>query len=402
MSVRPATIVLAAILVAASTLLLYGCGGHPLVRNLPTVRPPAHSSAANHRLQTSQPAKQALLTYEHDARRATAALAAFTRSFFVANHGRAYFQRTSAGSQATFWAEAEMIEMVEDASQTTGKPLYKHMLTALMTGFRTEYGSNWTAIRPYNDDVLWMVIAAVRAYTITGDIAYRDLAKFNYDRVYSRSWSPALGGGLWWTTQQTAKNTTTAAPAIIAACELYETLHQASYLSQATSLFAWLSDHLFDAHSGAVYDGIGYTGGGTLVSRASYTYNQGTFIGAASLLYRLTGKKLYCNDALAALSYTKARLTSKGTLKSEGSPNGNRGGFKGIFIRWATLFVAENHITSYSAWFQQNAKVAWSHRNRSSLIGDDWSKPTPNGELASFPCSSAVVLFEAVLALQPR
>jgi predicted alpha-1,6-mannanase (GH76 family) len=402
MNARRATLLLAALVVAAGTLALYGCGAHPPLTPLPTVRPSVSNSASNYRAQAAQKAKHALRTYNDDARRATAALAAFTRSFYVANDGRAYFRRTGAGSQATFWAEAEMIEMVEDASQATGKPLYKHMLTALMTGFRSEYGSNWTAIRPYNDDVLWMVIAAMRAYIITGNTAYRDLAKSNYDQVYARSWSPALGGGLWWTTQRTAKNTTTAAPAIIAACELYETLHEASYLSQAASLFAWLSDHLFDAKSGAVYDGISYGSDGAAVSRASYTYNQGTFIGAAALLYRLTGNELYYNDALAALSYTKARLTSNDILKSEGSPNGNRGGFKGIFIRWATFFVRENHITSYSAWFQQNAQVAWSHRNRSSLIGDNWSAPTPNGDLASFPCSSAVALCEAVLALQPR
>lgn len=399
---RLSTLLFAILIVAAGTLLLYGCGGHAPVTPVSTVHHPAPNSSTNHRLRPAEQAKKALLLYEEDARRATAALDAFTRSFYVANDGRAYFRRTGAGGQATFWAEAEMIEMVEDASQTTGRPIYKHMLTALMTGFRSEYGSNWTAIRPYNDDVLWMIIAAMRAYIITGNTAYRDLAKSNYDQVYARSWSPALGGGLWWTTHHTAKNTTTAAPAVIAACELYETLHEASYLRQATSLFAWLSAHLFDAHSGAVYDGIGFAGGGTVVSRTSYTYNQGTFIGAATLLYHLTGKKLYYNDALAALNYTKTRLTSSGILKSEGSPNGNRGGFKGIFVRWASLFVAENHITSYNTWFQQNARVAWSHRNRSSLIGDDWSTPAPNGDLASFPCSSAVVLFEVVLALQPR
>ena len=86
-----------------------------------------------------------------------------------------------------------------------------------------------------------------------------------------------------------------------------------------------------------------------------------------------------------------------GVLRSEGSGR-DGGGFKGIFARWATKFTRDNHITGYDRWFQSNANAAWSHRNASQTIDEDWTVPTGNGRLFAFDCSSAVVM----LLVSPR
>jgi predicted alpha-1,6-mannanase (GH76 family) len=258
----------------------------------------------------------------------------------------------------------------------------------------------WTRSR-WNDDIMWMIIASERAYELTGNPRYRALAKLNFDRVYARAWSKDFGGGLWWTTQRSGKNTTTNAPAVIAACKLYQDLHDKSYLSKALSLYRWMRRYLFNAKTGEVYDSVVSSGRGMAVLPGRFTYNQGTFIGSADLLYGLTGRQQYYSDALHALAFTKAHLTRGGILQSEGNGRGsNHGGFKGIFVRWALKFVRDNHVTAYNAWFRQNASAAWAHRNRLGLMGQDWSRQTPSGTLYSFDCSSAVALLAVLDSAQ--
>jgi predicted alpha-1,6-mannanase (GH76 family) len=398
--------VVAAVLLGLATLalLLSGCGGTT------SQSAPSHSTQAQ--TLPAQPGSSAPSVGGSGSARVQAALAAFTTAFYVQTADRGFFKRSTAGGLAVFWTEAEMIEMVEDVYQSTGNPADKQMVVALMTGFLHEFGGNWTAGRTYNDDIMWMIIASLRAYDITGNVTYRNVAKLNFDRVYARSWDRVFGGGLWWTTDKSGKNTTTTAPAIIAACLLYQTLHERAYLVQAVDLYAWQRRHLFDAHTGAVFDGVTYASGGgsqgagsgLLVTRTRYTYNQGTFIGAAALLYQATAKAGYYDDALAALRYSKASLTRNDILQGvgESSQFGNRGGFKGIFARWAGWFVSQHHLTSYDAWFRQNAAAAWSQRNSRGLMGPNWFAPTGNGELTSFGCSSAVVMQAVANSLPAR
>ncbi|HZL65406.1 MAG TPA: glycoside hydrolase family 76 protein, partial [Thermoleophilia bacterium] len=156
---------------------------------------------------------------------------------------------------------------------------------------------------------------------------------------------------------------------------------------------------LYDPRTGAVYDRIVAPPSGAgpaVVRRTGLTYNQGSFIGAAELLYKATGRRPYYDDALRTLEYTRLHLTGPGgILPSEaGGPDSNGGGFKGIFCRWAVTFTHDNHITSFDAWFQQNASVAWSHRDARGLMGADWSSPTPIGRLYAWDCSAAVVLMQ--------
>jgi len=331
------------------------------------------------------------------ATRARAALGAFDRAFYVSSGIQAHHANSTAGARADFWRQAELIEMEEDAYQNTGDPATKKKIVLLMRGVVSLYGRNW-AKRTWNDDIMWMIIASIRAYELTGDTAYRTMAQRSFDATYARSWSKDFGGGLWWTTARTQKNVTTNAPAAIAACKLATALHDQSYLAKAKSLFAWVRKTLYDAKSGAVWDSISpaKVGPGVVVNRAGLTYNQGTFIGAADLLDQATQRKAYSADALRTLGYTKANLTTNGILQSEGGSNGNFGGFKGIFCRWAVKFVRDDHISSYDAWFQQNADAAWGQRNARGLIGQDWSAQTGSGVLLAWDCSSAVVLLEAI------
>jgi predicted alpha-1,6-mannanase (GH76 family) len=186
-----------------------------------------------------------------------------------------------------------------------------------------------------------------------------------------------------------------AGPASIAAWHLYRDLGDASYLAKAKTAYAWLRRSLFDAQTGAVYDHVSHADdGGDVVDRATYTYNQGTFIGAADLLFRTTGDAGYADDARRALAFAQTELcTPDGLLREEGIGR-DGGGFKGIFARYAVGFVARGGLTAYTPWLAGNARAAWSHRDARGLMGQDWSEPTTTGTLHAFDASSAVVLLQ--------
>src|SRR5690606_30183363 len=116
----------------------------------------------------------------------------------------------------------------------------------------------------------------------------------NFDMVWNRAWSTALGGGLFWRTDNQSKNACVNGPGAIAACYLYQMLGDASYLTKAQQIFNWERSTLFNQTTGAVADSINLAGN---VNWAwLFSYNSGTFVGAASFLYKLTGNRQYYKD----------------------------------------------------------------------------------------------------------
>ena len=362
----------------------------------PTAAPSAVATPATSPTTTPSATPVASAANESSAAASEAVLAldSFNRAFFSVSLGKGRFLDTSGGHAARFWAQAEMMETVEDAYARTHKPVYKRMIRQLHDGVVARFSTHWMGDH-YNDDIMWMAIAFMRAYNLTGCLAYRSQAKWNFDHAYARAHSADFGGGLWWTTSRQEKNACVTAPAAIAACLLSRSLGDASYLAKARWLFAWLQSTLFDQSTGAVHDHISRgSGTATVVDPSTYTYNQGTFIGAADLLHRATGKSVYFTDALSALGYARTDQTdSNGILKSEGS-GGDGGAFKGIFARWATRFTAANGITAFNAWFDSNADTAWAHRDAQGLMGENWTVVSPAGSLHSLDCSSAVVMLQ--------
>ena len=334
---------------------------------------------------SSSPATTRLPRGEHATR-------AFFTAFSSSQGGAAHFKPKAPGDRPGFWQQAEMIEVVEDACEALRDPAHEALLARLWRGFSDRYGSRWTWNR-YNDDVMWMVIASLRAHEITGDRLYLRRAKRHFDDIYRRAWSQDYGGGLWWRTPKAEKNACVNAPAAIAAAKLARALDDPAYLRKAEDLYGWLRQTLFDPKTGAVRDrifGESRDPSAWTTAPETYTYNQGTFIGAADLLHRATGRRAYYDDALLALCFARDEMCRDGVLPSEGS-GGDGGGFKGIFARYAVAFARHNGIADFDDWFEHNAAVAWSNRNEDGLIGEDWSARSDD-ELYAFDCSSAVSL----------
>jgi len=326
---------------------------------------------------------------------ADAAFDAFNNAFYVLNDGKGYYKSDTTGGHADFWKSAEEIEMIIDAYERTGNPAHKAMISQSIDGFMDYYGSDWLW-NDYNDDIMWIVIACCRAYTITGNDAYLDRARYHFDAVYDRGWDNALGGGIWWTTAKGEKNAANNGPSAIAACMLYEIYGDPAYLSKAQAIYAWERSVLFEVGTGKVYDNI--TSSGVVNTNWIFTYNQGTFIGAANYLHKFTGDSAYYADALQAALYSMNGLCTTEILPEYGD-DGDGGGFTSIFARWMMRFVRDQNLWStFQVWMSENANAAWAVRRGDNLSWCKWRTQTPEGKLYSFGCCSSVAILQAVPA----
>ena len=156
---------------------------------------------------------------------------------------------------------------------------------------------------------------------------------------------------------------------------------------------------MYNYSTGAIYDNInGDTG---VVADFSLTYNQGTFIGAAVELYKITGDIVYLNDAQKAANFTIIKLidTSNNILRDEG--NGDNGLFKGIFMRYFLQLILTDGVDSafknkYITFFNNNADVLWRKGcyKENLLFGTSWNTP-PIGTTQLTSQASACMMIEA-------
>jgi predicted alpha-1,6-mannanase (GH76 family) len=311
---------------------------------------------------------------------------AYNDAFYFTQGSNGFYRATTEGGKTLFWDRAEQMEMVLDVYERTTNRLCLTMFSNVFNGFITDHGRNWGS-NEFNDDIMWMVIACSRGYQHTGNPAFRDAAKANFDLCYERAWSTNLGGGLWWKTANQSKNACVNGPGAIAAHLLYQICGDTNYLARSESIYLWERATLFDTNTGAVYDNIRAQGE---VDERSLTYNQGTFVGAANLLG-------HTNDARLAADYTMNRVGRGGLMPRYGE-NGDGGGFNGICARWIAKFMKQRGLESrYQDWLQQNAEAAWSVRRLSdNLSWPRWRTQTPAGALHSWGCSSSVVIMQVV------
>ena len=315
---------------------------------------------------------------------------AYTRAFYFTEGTNGYFRATTAGGKSDFWKRAEEMETLLDVYERTTNRACLTMFSNVFKGFIADHGATWEQ-NEFNDDIMWMVIACARAHQLTGNPVYRDTARTNFDLCYARAWSTNLGGGWWWKTSNLSKNACVNGPASIAAFLLYQISGDTNYLAKARAAYDWERQNLFDPGTGEIWDSMDYRGE---INNKVFTYNLGTFIGAANFLGQT-------NDARLAADYAKNELCRDGIMPGY-RQEGDAGGFNGICARWTARFMKDRGLQkSYQAWLQANADAAWKvRRPADNLSWSRWSWPTPEGPLNSWACSSSVVMMQVVPASQ--
>jgi len=292
-----------------------------------------------------------------------------------------------------FWDRAEMMEILLDAYEVTKDVKYINRFKTMYDNFITDNKTDWM-YNKYNDDITWAVLFCVRGYLLTGNKTYLEKGKEQFDKMYARAATDKYGGGLNWYETKTSKNACINGPAMVACCYLAQATGDNTYYDKAIALYAWSKLHLLNAATGKVNDDIDIDKKTGLVKTGTWssTYNQGTYLGAAVMLYKYTKKDSYLAEAKKIAQYTRDSMFSSKVINNEDGGN-DLPGFKGIFARYARMYTIEGNRTDLVNWLRLNAKVAYNNRNSRNIIQTKWgTRTTEINPDSGFGASSAVSL----------
>ncbi len=338
---------------------------------------------------------------------ADAASNAFNAAFLVNTGGQAYYKEVLDKDKADyFWVQAVDIEGAEDAYERTGAAAQQKLVNDLLNTFLVKNHPPWTW-NGWNDDFGWVSLVLIRGYQMTGTPNFLTQGKAAFDFAYTRGWDTQYNGGGIWERQLDKLPAGTAAMKEslssdslgMAACMIYQSTGDVSYLNKATQTYDWVHQNLYNASTGQVYRGIEKDG---KVDMSKAVYNQGTFVDFANALYETTGKTSYFDDAKRSVDYVKNNLTTGGIISNKA---GYLKTWAAEFSRALGHFVRDNHQWSgYYPWMVQNADAAWGCRRTDLNISwNGWTQPTPvdNGAQAG-QYVSAVVWLQFTPATQPN
>ncbi|MEX1028770.1 MAG: glycoside hydrolase family 76 protein [Paenibacillaceae bacterium] len=304
------------------------------------------------------------------------------------------------GLYTDFWWESQLWETVMDAYQRTGSSTYRTMIDDIYTGFNLKYTN--MIDNQFIDDLGWWALACLRAYELTGTVEYLNRGSFLFDHIYSYYSTANYGGGIWWRKDATdptlssnaQKNMATNAPMVMTAIKLKNAYSNNAYLTKAETIYNWTKSTLVT--STKVNDHIEGTGSG-IIKDWDFTYNYGTFLGAALALYQATGTVTYLTDANFAANYVIDKMTSATSLMYEGENDAPW--FKMIFARNLNQLRVQAGQSQYLGFLQSNATQAWNHRRTSdNIIGSDWLKPTGSGYIQSLAAAAGASILQFVPA----
>lgn len=327
--------------------------------------------------------------------------AASSLNLFWYPSGEYYTSNNNTTAWVNYWPTAHTLDVLTDSYLRLPSPSIIEQMHELITGLKSMNGG--TYIRDYYDDEEWMALACLRAYNATQDTLYKNITELLWADIKT-GWSSDLGGGIWWRKDDPSKNTPSNMPASILASRLFKEFKNPDDSVWAIKIYQWEKSVLYDPATGLVYDNI--SSNGSVNTTWEFTYNQGTFIGAANELYSITHSSSYLNDAIKAANYTllSGQLTKNGILKDEGGGDG--GLFKGVFVRYFTQFIISGNLsndkqTQYINFLIKNAQTLWSSGTNRPLIlfGNAWN--TPPGTTTDLTTQlSGIMLFDAMADLE--
>lgn len=301
-----------------------------------------------------------------------------------------------------YWDKAEMIETYIDAYEATGSDVAKKNMKSYADMFIKQYRGDWSR-NEFNDDIMWACIAFSRMAKLLDNETYIEYAKTNFDIVWERAYDTVLDGGLYWRIENTTKNSCVNCPGAIAACLIAELTGDRSYYDKAKLLMDWEFKYMFEPNTGRVYDSYSVDG---KINKWASTYNQGTFIGACTLLDQAFGDEeggeIYLQYAAKAAEYAMTKLVNQNGIIDNGEAsltNRDLPGFKAILVRWLYRYAKYTEDLEVLTFLQNNASYVYRMKNDAGLIWTDWTKKTPaqrtidgNENYVVFGMSTAVAL----------
>jgi predicted alpha-1,6-mannanase (GH76 family) len=343
----------------------------------------------------TQPPPPEPVVYNY-ARAADDAQKALNTEFWSVNQ-KYYNQNNDGHTGFNYWWNAHALDVLVDGYNRTKDAAYVTKMNELYDGMYKMNGNKWT--NEYYDDMEWMALASLRAYTATNDVKFRNLAESLWTTIKG-GWTTVNGGGIMWRVPSPAsKNACSNGPAIIIACRLYKLKGLQADLDWAKKIYNWQRESLVEPARGIVWDGYG-----NFKDDNVYTYNQGTWLGGALELYTITNDAQCLKDAVRVANYVMndaQKFSPNGILKGENTGDG--GLFKGIFIRYFTQLIIKGVLDDYT----ESLYLQYLKTNGESLLGKatrlpefvfhhNWSTMPATSKLDCSVQLSGMMLLEAI------
>lgn len=281
-----------------------------------------------------------------------------------------------------WWNSANALTALVDYSQASGNGAFKWAIDN--TFAKNQSSANFT--NDYMDDTGWWGLAWIRAYDLTGNANYLDVAKKTADYIYSFK-DGHCNGGIWWSTAKQYKNAITNELFIKLAASLHNRIPgDTAYLAQADDIWSWFQASGMINGKNLINDGLDNT---TCKNnnQVAWTYNQGVILGGLAQLAKAHGDNAYLTSAktLADASTTDANLNPSGILhepcEKDASCGGDAPTFKGVYMRnLGELSVASGG--AYDAYLAKQASALATAHDSIDQYGVTWSTK-PDKEDAS-------------------
>ena len=189
-------------------------------------------------------------------------------------------------------------------------------------------------INDYYDDEGWWALAWIRAYDVTGNNDYLNMAESIFSDMQGGV-NGTCGGGIWWSKDRTYKNAIANELYLSVAASLANRASDAdSYLTIAKDQWSWFKNSGMINDNNLINDGLTIDANGTCTNNgeAEWSYNQGVVLGGLVELYRATDDSDYLSEASTIASAAIDALSEDGILHDGCEPNCGADGsqFKGM------------------------------------------------------------------------
>ena len=315
-----------------------------------------------------------------------------------------YDATTGLWDTTDWWTSANQLETVIDYSRETGDTTY---FDDIDTTFVENQASNFDRFGYYDDDG-WWAIAWIKAYDLSHEQKYLDMAKTIFTRM-SGGWDAKCGGGIYWASAKAGANGLANKNAI--PNELFlqvaAKLHQrtpgdtgaGSYLDWAQREWTWFKGTGMLTASNQVVDGLD----GLTTCKASgpiFTYNQGVIVGGLVDLAAGAGDSTLLDPASAIAHATMTKMSTAAGILEEAPCGGDIcTQFKGVFMRNLAHLYDARPASDLQAFMKRQSDEIWtsSDKNAQNQFGYEWDLPFDKAT-ASRQSSALDALVSAVMS----
>jgi predicted alpha-1,6-mannanase (GH76 family) len=287
-----------------------------------------------------------------------------------------WYNGTGLWDTTGWWNAANCLEAIENVIVENNGQNY---LSVLNNTFVLNSGGNF--LNFYYDDEGWWANAWIRAYDLTGDPRYLNMAKIIFTNL-TGGWDTTCSGGIWWNKAATNKIAIANELFLLTAVRLHQRTPgdsgAGSYIDWAAREWTWFKNSGMINGQSLINDGL--TGSCQNNGEPTWTYNEGVILGGLADLYKVTGDASYLAQAEAIADATLAIMVDgSGVLHEPCEPStcaSDGPQFKGIFMRYLAYLYDVDRKPSYFDFLFKNAHSIWfNDRNSSDQLGLRWSGP---------------------------